>query len=209
MARVKNPSVVVRDVPGRSFRNRKFHPEHIFDLAEYEGHPDCQWAVAELRRRRLDRLCTPPTAVAHERLVRVFYECMTYSCTMPYTLETVVGGSPITITPGRIAQILAIPPQMPPDMVGQDGQPLYRPEFPANMTLFSVVMDMCDGVFITPSRNCTSKSMCPSALWFLDTVLIKNACPLQHVAERRGDFLHCLYAFHTGTLFSSPSLICG
>jgi hypothetical protein len=77
------------------------------------------------------------------------------------------------------SRALECPHKWPPDLVRWKGTPRCG-IFPTSLTVQEMVDDMCGGQYTNEHCNCTSKSLLTPYLWFVDTVLQKNVCPLGH-----------------------------
>ena len=64
------------------------------------------WAVQELKRRGLKRLFKPVTSTAYERLVKSFYENLTYDCNRPDVLSSSIDDRDIEVTVADITAAL-------------------------------------------------------------------------------------------------------
>jgi hypothetical protein len=136
----------------------------------------------------LDTLFKPCTDMVFPRHVHLFYQNLTYDCARTGILSTSHDGVAIEITVEDIALALDCPDECPFDLVHSDGTPRYGP-FPTSRSVQAMIDDMCVGQYTNELRKCTSKSMMPLALWFVDSMLQKNVCPLGHKTQRRGTFL--------------------
>jgi hypothetical protein len=81
-------------------------------------------------------------------------------------------------------------------LVKWDGTPRYSSSLPG-LIMQAMIGDMCDGCYTNKHPNCMRKSTLPPYLWFMDTVLQKNVCPLGHKTQGCGSFLTALYAVHS------------
>ena len=64
------------------------------------------WAVQELKHRGLKRLFKLVTSTAYERLVRSFYENLTYDCNRPDVLSSSIDDRDVEVTVADIAAAL-------------------------------------------------------------------------------------------------------
>jgi hypothetical protein len=72
---------------------------------EFTNFEATRWAVQELKCRYLKRLFKPITSTAYERLVRSFYENLTYDCNRPDVLSSSINNRDVEVT---IANIIAV-----------------------------------------------------------------------------------------------------
>jgi hypothetical protein len=75
------------------------------------------------------------------------------------------------------------------------------------LTIEDIVSNMCEGQFADRHKNAATKSKLPPQLWFVDSVLQRNVCPLGHKTQRRDLFLTALYSFYRGYWCSIPEII--
>jgi hypothetical protein len=63
------------------FESRKLILENTFTIKEeFSNNEATCWAVQELKNRGLKRLFKPVASTAYERLVKAFYEHLSYDC---------------------------------------------------------------------------------------------------------------------------------
>jgi hypothetical protein len=96
-------------------------------------------------------------------------------------------GHEIQVSVPDIAAALNVPCDDPNDLFG---------EYPSNVALHVIIEDMCGGDYDDEKHTCVGLSKLLPKLWFIDSVLKKNVCPLGHKTQRIGDSLAALYAFH-------------
>jgi hypothetical protein len=148
----------------------------------------------------LKRLFKPVASTAYERLVREFYEHLSYGCDQPDVLVSSIDGREVEVTIADVAAVLKCnhePPELDVPWL----------ECPSMLTLEDIVSDMCEGQYADSHRNASSKTKIPRNLLFIDMVLYRNVCPLGHKTQRRDMFLSALYAFHKGFWCPIPEII--
>jgi hypothetical protein len=141
---------------------------HFVIKDEFKHNDDMKWAVREFKRWGLTSLFHLVTDVVYQCLVRLFFQNL-----------TLLSSHHIVVTSLDIAHALGCPLECPPEKVRRDGTPHYGSPS-SDLTTLIMVEGMCNGRFINEYYNCTSKSLLPPRLWFVDTVLTKNVCPLGH-----------------------------
>jgi hypothetical protein len=157
-------------------------------------------AVQELKNQGLKRLFKPVASIAYERLVREFYEHLSYDCDQPDILVSSIDGREVEVTIADVVAVLKCSHEPPESDV-----PWLK--CPPMLTLDDIVSDMCEGQYADSHRNVASKMKIPQNLLFIDMVLYRNVCPLGHKTQRRDIFLNALYAFHRGFWCSIPEII--
>jgi hypothetical protein len=175
--------------------------ENTFAIKEeFSNNEATSWAVQELKNWGLKRLFKPVASTAYERLVRVFYEHLSYDCDQPDVLVSSIDGREVEVTIADVTAVLKCSHEPPESDV-----PWL--EYPSILTLEDIVSDMCEGQYADSHRNAASKTKIPRNLLFIDMVLYRNVCPLGHKTQRRDLFLSALYAFHRGFWCSIPEII--
>jgi hypothetical protein len=183
------------------FESWKLILENTFTIKEEFSNNDAtSWAVQELKNRGLKRLFKPVASTAYERLVRAFYEHLSYDCNRPDVLVSSIDGREVEVTIADVAVILKCSHEPPESDV-----PWI--DCPSMLTLDDIISDMCEGQYADKHRNAASKAKIPQNLLFIDMVLYRNVCPLGHKTQRRDMFLSALYAFHRGFWCSIPEII--
>jgi hypothetical protein len=140
------------------------------DFTKFEA---TSWAIQQLKRHGLKRLFKPVTSTAYERLVRSFYENLTYDYNRPDVLSSSIDDRDVKVTLANIATALKCNAEQPE----ADDQWIARPSM---LTTEDIVGDMCEGQFTDQHKNAASKSKLPPQLWFVDFMLQRNVCPLGH-----------------------------
>jgi hypothetical protein len=180
------------------FESWKLIFENTFAIKEeFSNNEATSWAIQELKNRDLKRLFKPVASTAYERLVRAFYEHLSYDCSRPNVLVLSIDGREVEVTIADVAAVLKCSHEPPESDV-----PWL--ECPSMLTLKDIVSDMCEGQYANKHQNVASKAKIPRNLLFIDKVLYRNVCPLGHKTQRRDMFLNALYAFHRGS--SAPFL---
>jgi hypothetical protein len=181
--------------------SRKLILENTFDIKEeFSNNEATSWVVQELKNRGLKRLFKPVTSTAYERLVRTFYEHLSYDCDQPDVLVSSIDGREVEVTKANVTAILKCSHEPPESDV-----PWL--ECPSMLTLEDIISDMCEGQYADKHWNTASKAKIPLNLLFIDMVLYRNVCPLGHKTQRRDMFLSALYSFHRGFWCSIPKII--
>jgi hypothetical protein len=181
--------------------SQKLILKNIFAIKEeFSNNEATSWAVHKLKNRGLKRLFKPVASTAYERLVKAFYEHLSYDCDQPNVLVSSTDGREMEVAIADVAVILKYNPQ-PPD------SDVPWLECPPMLTLEDIVPNMCEGQYADSHRNATNKTKIPRNLLFIDMVLYKNVCPLGHKTQKRDMFLSALYAFHRGFWCSIPEII--
>jgi hypothetical protein len=178
--------------------SRKLILENTFAIKEeFFNNKATSWVVEELKRWGLKRLFKPVASTAYERLVRTFYEHLRYECSRPDILFSSIDGIDVEVTITDVAAVLKC-----------SHEPLESDipwiDYTSMLTIEDIVSDMCQVQYADKHWNAASKVKIPPNLWFIDTVLYKNVCPLGHKTQRRDMFLNALYSFHRGFLCSIP-----
>lgn len=127
-------------------------------------------AVREFKRQGLSSLFHPVTNVVYQRLVQLFFQSMTFDCERPGVLSSHLDGCAIEVTSLNIAYALGCPLSVNLKKLGGMAPPVMAVP-PPGLTTLIMVEGMCNGRFTNEYRNCTSKSLLPPHLWFVDTVL--------------------------------------
>jgi hypothetical protein len=174
------------------FESQMLILENTFDIKkEFSNNEATSLAVQELKNRGLKRLFKPVASTAYERLVRAFYEHLSYDCSRPDVLVSSIDGREVEVTIADVAAILKCSHEHPESDV-----PWL--ECPSMLTLEDIISDICEGQYADKHRNAASKAKIPRNLLFIDMVLYRNVCPLGHKTQRGDMFLNALYAFHRG-----------
>jgi hypothetical protein len=126
-----------------------------------------------LKNWGLKRLFKHVTSTAYERLVREFYEHLSYDCNQPDILVSSIDGREVEVTIADVAAVLKCNHEPPKSDV-----PWL--ECPSMLTLEDIVFDMCEGQYADSHRNTASKKKIPWNLLFIDMVLYRNVCPSGH-----------------------------
>jgi hypothetical protein len=156
------------------FESRKLILENTFAIKEeFSNNEATSWAVQELKNRGLKRLFKPVASTAYKRLVRVFYEHLSYDCSQPDVLVSSIDEREVEVTTADVAAVLKCSHEPPKSDV-----PWL--ECPTMLTLEDIVSDMCEGQYADRHRNATSKAKIPRNRLFIDMVLYRNVCPLGH-----------------------------
>jgi hypothetical protein len=179
--------------------SRRLILENTFAIKEEFSKNDAtSWAVEESKRRGLKRLFKPVASTAYKRLGRAFYKHLSYDCSWPDVLVSSIDGREVEVTIADVAAILKCSHEPPESDI-----PWI--DCPSMLTLEDIVSDMCEGQYADKHRNAASKAKIPQNLWFIDMVLYRNVCALEHKTQRHDIFLSALYAFHKG-FFGAPFL---
>lgn len=169
------------------WQRRDINPETCFDIVRpFREIDDVKWARKQFRKRKLLPLLQPAYDKIYLRLVRTFYQNLTFDSDQPSILSSTIDGIEIQFSVEDIAEALGCPCDSPSDRFG---------EFPSGMDLHAIINDMCEGEYADKKRNCTSKAKLPSKL----------ICVRVNMCE--GEFLAALYAFHKKYWFNAPQLI--
>jgi hypothetical protein len=121
------------------FESRKLILENTFAIKEEFSNNDARsWAVQELKNRGLKRLFKPLASIAYERLVRAFYEHLSYDCSRRDILVSSIDGREVEVTIADVAAILKCNHEPPESKV-----PWI--ECPSMLTLEDIIFDMCEG----------------------------------------------------------------
>jgi hypothetical protein len=188
-------------VARRPIESCKLLLENTFAIKEeFSNNEATSWVVQELKNQGLKRLFKPVASTAYERLVREFYEHLSYDCDQPDILVSSIDGREVEVTIADVAVVLKCSHKPPESDV-----PWL--ECPSMLTLDNIVSDMCEGQYADHHRNVASKTKIPQNLLFIDMVLYRNVCPLGHKTQRRDLFLSALYAFHKAFWCSIPEII--
>jgi hypothetical protein len=165
--------------------------DHFSKKKEFSNNEATSWAVQELKNRGFKRLFKPVASTAYERLVKAFYEHLSYDCDQPDVLVSSIDEREVEVTIADVKAILKC-----------SHEPLESDvpclKCPPMLTHEDIVSDMCEGQYANSHLNAASKTKIPQNLLFIDTVLYRNVCPLGHKTQRRDMFLSALYAFHRG-----------
>jgi hypothetical protein len=179
-------------VARRPFESRKLLLENTFAIKEeFSNNETTSWAVQELKNRGLKRLFKPVASTSYERLVREFYEHLSYDYDQPDILVSSIDEREVEVTIANVTTVLKCSHEPPESDV-----PWL--ECPSMLTLEDIVSNMCEGQYADSRHNAASKTKIPQNLLFIDMVLYRNVCPLGHKTQRRDMFLSSLYAFHKG-----------
>jgi hypothetical protein len=111
-------------------------------------------AVQELKNRGLKRIFKPVASTTYERLVRAFYEHLSYDCSQPDVLVSSIDGREVEVTIANVAAILKCSHKPPESEV-----PWI--ECPSMLTLEDIIFDMCEGQYADKHRNAASKAKIP------------------------------------------------
>jgi hypothetical protein len=79
---------------------------NIRRLLEFSNNDATSWAVQELKNRGLKRLFKHVTSTAYERLVRAFYEHLSYDCSRLDVLVSSIDGREVEVTIADVAAVL-------------------------------------------------------------------------------------------------------
>jgi hypothetical protein len=179
------------------FESRKLILENTFAIKEeFSNNDDTSWAVQELKNQGLKRLFKPIASTTYERLVRVFYEHLSYDCSRPDILVSSIDGREVEVT---IADVTAVLKCSHADVPWIDCSSM--------LTLEDIIFNMCEGQYADKHQNVSSKAKIPQNIWFVDVVLYRKVCPSGHKTQRRDVFLSALYVFHKGFWCSIPEII--
>jgi hypothetical protein len=148
----------------------------------------------------LKRLFQPVASIAYERLVRAFYEHLSYEYNQPDVLVSSINGREVEVTIADVVAILKCSHE-------PSKSDIPWLECPPMLILEDIVSDMCEGQYADSHRNAANKMKIPQNLLFIDMVLYRNMCSLGHKTQRRDLFLSALYAFHRGFWCSIPEII--
>jgi hypothetical protein len=118
------------------------------DFTNFEA---TRWVIQQLKRRSLKRLFKPFTSTAYERLVRSFYENLTYDCNRPDVLSSSINDRDVKVTVADIAAALKCNAKHPE----VDDQWI---DYPSMLTTEDIVVDMCEGQFTDQYKNAASKA---------------------------------------------------
>jgi hypothetical protein len=166
-------------VARRPFESRKFLLENTFAIKEeFSNNEATSWAVQELKNRGLKRLFKPVASTAYERLVREFYEHLSYDYDQPDILVSSIDGREVEVTIADVADILKSSHE-PPEL----NVPWLK--CPSMLTLEDIVSDMCEGQYADSHRNAASKTKIPRNLLFIDMCSI-GMCVLWDTRHRGG-----------------------
>jgi hypothetical protein len=183
------------------FESRKLILDNTLAIKEeFSNNEATSWAVQELKNRGLKRLFKTVASTAYERLVRAFYEHLSYDCSWPDVLVSSIDRREVEVTKADVAAVLKC---------SHEPTELDVPwlECPSMLTLEDIFFDMCEGQYVDKHWNAASKAKIPRNLLFNDMVLYRNVCPLGHKSQRQDMFLSALYAFHRGFWCSIPEII--
>jgi hypothetical protein len=121
------------------FESWKLILENTFAIKEEFSNNDAtSWAVQELKNQALKRLFKHVASTAYERLVRAFYEHLSYDCNWPDVLISSIDEREVEVTIADVAAILKCshePPELDVPWI----------ECPFMLTLEDIVSDMCEG----------------------------------------------------------------
>jgi hypothetical protein len=98
-------------------------------------------AVQELKHLGLRWLFKPVTSTTYERLVRSFYENLTYNCNRPDILSSSIDDKDVKVTVANIAAALkchAEPPEAEEPWI----------VYPSMLTTEDIMVDMCEGQYV-------------------------------------------------------------
>jgi hypothetical protein len=158
------------------------------DFTKFEA---TSWALQQLKRHGLKRLFKLVTSTAYECLVWSFYENLKYDYNRLDVLSSSIDGRHVKVTVADIAAAFKCNTEQPK----ADDQWTAHPSI---LTTEDIVSDMCEGQFADRHKNAATKSKLPPQLWFVDSVLQWNVCPLGHKTKRQDLFLTALYSFYRG-----------
>jgi hypothetical protein len=123
------------------FESRKLILENTFAIKEeFSNYDATSWVVQELKRRGLKRLFKPVASTAYERLVRAFYEHLSYDCSQLDVLVSSIDGRDVEVTIADVVAILKCSHEPPESDV-----PWI--DCPSLLTLEDIVSDMCEGQY--------------------------------------------------------------
>jgi hypothetical protein len=89
------------------FESRKLILENTLAIKEeFSNNEATSWAVQELKNRGLKRLFKTVASTAYERLVRAFYEHLSYDCSWPDVLVSSIDGREVEVTKADVAAVL-------------------------------------------------------------------------------------------------------
>jgi hypothetical protein len=181
--------------------SRKLILENTFAIKEeFSNNEATSWVVQELKNRGLKRFFKPVASTTYERLVRAFYEHLSYDCDQPDILVSSIVEREVEVTIADVATVLKCSHEP-----SESDVPWL--ECPPMLTLEDIVSDMCEGQYADSHWNAANKTKIPQNLLFIDMVLYRNVCPLGHKTHRRDLFLNALYAFHRGFCCPIPEII--
>jgi hypothetical protein len=126
-------------VAKRPFESRKLLLENTFAIKEeFSNNEATSWAIQELKNRGLKKLFKPVASTAYERLVREFYEHLSYDYDQPDILVSSIDGREVEVTIADVAAILKSSHEPPESNV-----PWLK--CPSMLILEDIVSDMCEG----------------------------------------------------------------
>jgi hypothetical protein len=161
-------------VARQPIESHKLLLENTFAIKEeFSNNEATSWVVQELTNQGLKRLFKPVASIAYERLVREFYEHLSYDCDQLDILISSIDGREVEVTIANVVAVLKCNHKPPESDV-----PWL--ECPSMLTLEDIVSDMCEGQYANSHRNVASKTKIPQNLLFIDMVLYRNVCPLGH-----------------------------
>jgi hypothetical protein len=170
--------------------SRKLILENTFAIKEeFSNNEATSWAVQELKNRGLKRLFKPVASIAYERLVRAFYEHLSYDCDQPDILVSSIDGREVEVTIADVVAVLKCSHKPPESDV-----PWL--ECPSMLTLEDIVSDMCEGQYVDSHWNAASKTKIPRNLLFIDMVLYRT-CVLWDTRHRGGTCSSVLFMHST------------
>jgi hypothetical protein len=81
--------------------------ENTFAIKEeFSNYDATSWVVQELKHQGLKRLFKPVASTAYERLVRAFYEHLSYDCSWPDVLVSSIDGKDVEVTIADVTAVL-------------------------------------------------------------------------------------------------------
>jgi hypothetical protein len=126
--------------------------ENTFAIKEeFSNNEATCWAVQESKNWDLKRLFKPIASTAYERLVREFYEHLSYDCYQPDVLVSSIDGREVEVTIADVAAMLKCSHEPPESDI-----PWL--ECPPMLTLEDIVSDICEGQYVDHHRNAASKT---------------------------------------------------
>jgi hypothetical protein len=168
-------------VARQPIESRKLLLENTFAIKEeFSNNEATSWAVQELKNRGLKRLFKLVASTAYERLVRVFYEHLSYDCDQPDILVSSIDRREVEVTIADVAAVLKCSHEPPESDV-----PWL--ECPSMLTLEDIVFDMCEGQYADSHRNAARKRRFLRIFFLLIWCSI-GTCVLWDTRHRGGTF---------------------
>jgi hypothetical protein len=132
--------------------SRKLILEITFAIKEeFSNNEATSWAVQELKNRGLKRLFKPVASTTYERLVRAFYEHLSYDCDQPDVLVSSIDEREVEVTIADVVTVLKCSHEP-----SESDVPWL--ECPPMLTLEDIVFDMCGGAICRQSPECSQQN---------------------------------------------------